>query len=1321
MERGGTLFLLKNDSEGAYDGSVRGISIARTVNAKPLEMERGFQLTKGYIELARSPDLDQLQAFTLEATINPDAVGGQRQNIMEAQSPSVALFIEKDGKLVGSVCTASGWVSIDSGSTLIKAGETAGVRFMRNDDGTMELQINDQTVGHQTIPGSIQNVGPLGFKVGAGIDGKVHSFSGRVSNVVIKQGILDAGLQIARQQKAAQIEQAVKLATGNGNIKVNLFPDASRARLQPIKDLINAAGVEKLSDLDTLRITTKTVMTQGKILLAPRKNNVRQIDWGAIAKEFTAAANKDLLRENLAKYMINRNSSPTLKRLTASISIPIPTTATTTTTTTNPSTNPFIVPSGPIRQPIHVNAASTNTVRGGLSGGTVNRTGVQLPTQVLRESPVLRRFKDASTISDLISIKDNSKIELRDQGIFDKLEARVPSSWPETSQQTSHLYSLKTIPLTSAVIIANTLDLTDTQLVIEPNVTTCYIIAEKIICGNNASITWRRPGGSTPPRQDNPDLNGRGWSGIHTAEGSRDGLSGEDGRAGDPGIEGAKGAQAPNLEIWVKDMSGMPNIDLNGEDGRKGGRGQHGGRGGDGADGQGGEIFWLFGWHCYTDPGDGGEGGDGGNGGRGGRGGNGGTSGNITIGVLDGTLESTVTNRAFKLKNQGGQLGRGGDGGSGGSPGSGGRSGVGEYCKDARNGRTGAQGQPGNPGIDAAYDGIDGSLQFLEFSEDAWEDLLKRPWLSEITPSQAFPGDKITLRGSHFTSHDRVLFGGAVLVPTVNADESISVNIPIDAEGGNKSVYVRREDGTESNRLTLRVKPQLDLFNITLTPGATIALTGRAFLAGASVLINGAATPATVINRNQLNFVMPGNGGAGNAGGTASLQVRNPDGLVSNSRTASIPRVLEIPFTYGLHNLPFGNFTDGIPSWSTYEDTYGAAEVWHEQLDPVFGHPILTAAFYGFYHYFLKGKANGGLATGFCTSLAALVADNLWQGRNDTHTLTKAGLHEFLTAIHGRLLSRESLIHFHDQGREGLARVEKTYREIEATFLRGVDRDNAPLLFFIPSGAIWDSGYMDKLSDSHCVMPYKFVYPPGHPGPQLSANGSTTITDLDGVEMFVWDCNRPDSPNCKLVFRRSGGSFVFDYFPDSAAAKFRSSDGITLGTMTNGQYLLADHDLPFSGPLGLTRFVIDFLLSPADLQITDENGLTAGRFGTEIRSDIPDSHPFYLVPGAYMLPENVALTRKIVGNGSGTYTYNSVLPNGLSVVISDVTTQAGQQDVLSTNADYSQLRFTPGADRNFTMTLARQVGDQVRAVAIKGLGGGPGHYTVTGIIAGSHR
>jgi len=437
-------------------------------------------------------------------------------------------------------------------------------------------------------------------------------------------------------------------------------------------------------------------------------------------------------------------------------------------------------------------------------------------------------------------------------------------------------------------------------------------------------------------------------------------------------------------------------------------------------------------------------------------------------------------------------------------------------------------------------------------------------------------------------------------------------------------------------------------------------------------------------------------------------QLASPYSMRALLRELGVRGDPEILFRYGTHNLSFRNFSDGAPDWGTFRETFGTAEVLHEQLDPFFGHPILTAAFYAFYQYFLKGTANGGLATGFCTSLASLVADSFWTGRTDTHALTKEGLHRHLTAVHGKLLSRESLLHFHEQGRDGVARVEKSCREIETTFLKGCGRRNAPLLFFIPAGEVWDSGYFDKLGSSHCVMPYRFRYPPGHPGPQLSPDSTTTVTDLNGVELYVWDCNAPSSPDCKLVLTNSGGGRVdFAYFPGGSAAQFRSEEGLTLGVMSNGNYLLADHDLPFSGPNGLTRFILDFLLSPADLQVTDQHGRRAGNFGGLIRAEIPDSHPCYLARGMYMLPDDLPLTRLISGTGIGEYAFHSLSPRAGSVVLQGVSTARGQVDLLMMNADRTRLSFAPAAAKAFNLILGRRVGDQGRGLIVRGAGGAP--------------
>lgn len=42
-----------------------------------------------------------------------------------------------------------------------------------------------------------------------------------------------------------------------------------------------------------------------------------------------------------------------------------------------------------------------------------------------------------------------------------------------------------------------------------------------------------------------------------------------------------------------------------------------------------------------------------------------------------------------------------------------------------------------------------------------------------------------------------------------------------------------------------------------------------------------------------------------------------------------------------------------------------------------------------------------------------------------------------------------------------------------------------------------------------------------------------------------------------------------------------------------------------------------------------------------------------------------------------------------------------------TNADSSQIRFTPDADKTFSLTLAKRVEGVTRAVSVEGVGGGP--------------
>jgi hypothetical protein len=72
-----------------------GVSILAARNAKRAA-EGGLHLDRSVVELARNKALDELQAFTIEATITPEEIAGDRRNILEP-----------GGKLVGSVHTST--------------------------------------------------------------------------------------------------------------------------------------------------------------------------------------------------------------------------------------------------------------------------------------------------------------------------------------------------------------------------------------------------------------------------------------------------------------------------------------------------------------------------------------------------------------------------------------------------------------------------------------------------------------------------------------------------------------------------------------------------------------------------------------------------------------------------------------------------------------------------------------------------------------------------------------------------------------------------------------------------------------------------------------------------------------------------------------------------------------------------------------------------------------------------------------------------------------------------------------------------------------
>lgn len=1261
-----SLLTLRADDTGLFDAA-SAVKLATSGARMGLADEGGVVMGKTS-RVTVKPDgrLRELDAFTLAVQATPESVS-TRQVLVDSEQPPVRLAILDDGAVEASVHTENGWESVTSAARL-STDEHNEIRFVRADDGELILEINGKSAGKRKAGATLEPTGRKAMSIGTDLTGK-RGFVGTLGAVEL----LPKPITVAAQRKEARrIKRKVAEFINFFDVPINIIGvgEAVDHRFDQIKAIMRAAGVEDLSALSTLTISQPTSIVPNQILTAPPKTLLGDFkgSFAGLAADFTSAAAGDMIkaRELLDTAVVSRNTAA----------------------------DPTPVEGGPRRRRRRLDEEETGE-------------GLRFPAGAF--NPLLRRM-DPSLTPTMSVLRDSVRLAPAARGtaalvgslhpaltaeeIVAKLDHVEPHAWPTYRSDITLVKALhRTIPVDTSVIIAGRLDLTNTTLDIASEVETLYIIAEEVQASAGARITWRRPTLSVPDHGEDPGKDGRGWgtSNVVLKPDSDHGMDGFDGLAGDGGIAGRHAPAAPNIEIWAKRFVGMPDIDLAGQEGGRGGKGQRGGHGGSGARGASGEWYWLLGANCWDDPGDGGDGGHGARGGGGGRGGNGGDGGRITLAVLPETLDELTTTNAFTPLINGGAVGRGGGGGDGGNGGPGGMRGYTEVCDGGRAGRDGSQGQPGAGGPDG-NPGNPGHIQILTVTEEAWDEQLTRPWITHLTPVDAFPGTVVTIRGSRFADTDRVIIGPHTLNPTLRADEGLDITLPDSIVGGLHTLLVRRHDGEESNRLEIGVRPHLATAPPTVTADTDITLAGKAFVAGATISLDGALYPANVTGPTSLTFQMPGLAGVMNAERLFGLKVINPDGRESNQLTAVQARVLQSGFRIGVHDYSFDNFNDGVPSWSTFEQTFGGVEVWHELLDPVFGHPILTGAFFAFYSHFLIGKDNGGLATGFCTSLASTALDRFWQGHNDTFaTQTKAGLHEPLTAIHGRLLSRENLLTMHDQGRQGRASIEAAVRGIEATFASGGTRETAPLLFFIPSGAAWDSGYFEKLADSHCVVPVSMTFPIGYDG-----------SDLNGIDIQVWDNNEPGNTNCRVEIRRdASGELQFEFF-SNGARKYGTADGITLGMQTVGQYLLSDVDLPFSGAFGLTSFIIDFLLSPASLQVTDGAGRRTGHVGAQILSEIPGSHPAYMLPGLFLLPAGEGMTRTITGTAAGSYGYTSINPAGVSLNLRNVPTAAGEADIVAANGDGTRTRFIPSQPKTINASVATEFGGQARGIEIEG-------------------
>jgi hypothetical protein len=404
-----------------------------------------------------------------------------------------------------------------------------------------------------------------------------------------------------------------------------------------------------------------------------------------------------------------------------------------------------------------------------------------------------------------------------------------------------------------------------------------------------------------------PDKAPRGADGTVRGERGHDGAPGDQ----DPHPARNGGANAdqagPIVTMYVLNAtSNLPPIDLRGQKGGVGGRGQDGGDGGNGAKGPDAESHFLSG--CCRAVGWGGNGGTAGAAGRGGQGGRGGPGGRITVLTSEASI-AVMAGAAPKVDLNGGE---GGDGGVAGSPGVGGKGGEAGsadcelWCPShpERHGSDGGVAPGGGPGRqgDPGPLPLPDAPQIYPITEEQWTTAFNQPHILQVSPTDAEPGETVTLLGQNFQpATDRVYFDGVLQASgVISSSTTATFTVPLTSEGGPHPIVIRPAGVTSriSNRVWLRVIPKLDPIpaGTRWSAGQIVQLTGLAFSPGCSVLVEDWSVnphlaftmPVTSNTRTAINVTMPA-ALTGNIRGVRRVIVQNPDG--GRNRGETIVRI----------------------------------------------------------------------------------------------------------------------------------------------------------------------------------------------------------------------------------------------------------------------------------------------------------------------------------------------------------------------------------------------------------------------------------------------
>jgi hypothetical protein len=856
-----------------------------------------------------------------------------------------------------------------------------------------------------------------------------------------------------------------------------------------------------------------------------------------------------------------------------------------------------------------------------------------------------------------------------------------------------------------AVLIGSKVDLANSRLIISENVIQLTIIAEEIIAGPQAEITWYgvnvvppRPQSYNDPQLQhgpnfksyNPTDEVGGISAFHSP-------TGEGGGQGAPGNPGNNGLSAPNVKIVTGAFNGVPTINLRGGPGGLGEDGQMGGDGGHGAKGLH-AASGLF--DCQRGAGWGGNGGNGGDGGKGGEGGHGGSGGTIDLCLTIGAIESWFQHHSdITAGSLGGPAGKGG---AGGNPGRGGDPGRGDHWCSDEPGRRGNDGKPGAAGADGEPNRSDPTLEENygpngqtvgdTITRDELLRALEDPHLRRLDPAKDQPGKSINAYGLNLIEGDLVIFDNMALQDSRFLVEDVMVfTVPVNAMGGFHTVKIKQgDDYTES--INFEVTPLIESISpTTAEPGQQVTIIGKAFMPDARVVFGDRSLVPISATQTRITFQIPITGSASSwnrdDGGLKKVAVYNPypSDEMSNQVDMWVQKVYGLRFDPTVDGWNFSNNDatgKGVPSMETLCRIFGEEEVWAASIfEPVtfipfatwyIGNPPLWAGF-------------GSGPNGICTGMATTSLERFRGGSHHTHQITLQQAIREITIAFGHMLGIDQLRRFNDQVKKGTTSVSETLDAIETFFKNGSDLRQAPVLMFLPSGTIWD---MDRFGRSHTVVPYKITY----------ENNQSRLP----AKVYIYDNNHPDNRDLFVRFFEKNGTVNFEYRVGQQL-EYDVDHGYTLGNSSLDFMLLSDPDMPISLITG-GILLLDTIFSPVRVRIENEKGKIIGYKDGKVHLEIPDGLFIPFAPNCYVLPFGDKYTRTIEGMGDGSYSYGITSSEGFSLMMKGIPTKAGSVDILAMTADAQAFTFQSQAEaKSLSVVLCNKVGKERRVIEIEGL------------------